>query len=170
MLYIFKMQITILTWIIGFLIMAINIYYLITRFIHVLIHSDLQLAAVIFIGLLGFSGMALYLAGIAYLVLRKTKEITLLLALTTEESERLSIEPSKTSAYNLPSEETVSMQLPQRIRTNDVNWQIIDKKNFSHRRKEGRSFGCMLVSFVLDIEQTGETQAQQLERWKVKSA
>lgn len=116
------MQITVLTWIIGFLIMAINIYYLMSRFIHMLLHNDLHLAAVVFIGILGFSGVALYLAGIAYLVLRKSKEITHLLALTTDESRRLSNEPSKTSGYSLPNEDIVSMQLPQRVRTaNDVN-------------------------------------------------
>uniref|UniRef100_A0A9I9E0F6 Metal transporter Nramp6-like n=1 Tax=Cucumis melo TaxID=3656 RepID=A0A9I9E0F6_CUCME len=118
----FLLRITVLTWIIGFLIMAINIYYLMSRFIHVLLHNNLHLAAVVFIGILGFSGVALYLAGIAYLVLRKTKEISHLLALTTEESRRLSNDPSKTSGYDLPNEDIVSMQLPQRIRTtNDVN-------------------------------------------------
>lgn len=114
------MQITVLTWIIGFLIMVINIYYLITRFVHILLHNDLQLVAVVFIGILGFSGMVLYLSGIAYLVLRKNKEITYLLALTTEDSQRLSNEPNKASGY--ASEDIISMQLPQRIRTtNDVN-------------------------------------------------
>ena len=91
------MQITVLTWIIGLLIMAINIYYLMGRFIDVLLHNDLHLAAVVLIGVLGFSGVALYLAGIAYLVLKKTKKISHLLAVTTVESRRLSNEPSKTS-------------------------------------------------------------------------
>ncbi|XP_023528489.1 metal transporter Nramp6-like [Cucurbita pepo subsp. pepo] len=115
--------ITVLTWIIGCLIMAINIYYLMTRFIHVLLHNDLQLVAVVFIGILGFSGMAIYLAGITYLVFRKTKESTHLLALTTEESQQLSNTPSKRSGYGLPNEDLTSMQLPQRVRTisDDVN-------------------------------------------------
>lgn len=116
------MQITVLTWIIGLLIMAINIYYLMSRFIHVLLHNDLHLAAVVSIGILGFSGVALYLSGIAYLVFRKTKEISHLLALTTVDNRRLSNEPSNRSRYDPPNEDTVSMQLPQRIRsTNDVN-------------------------------------------------
>lgn len=103
--------------------MAINIYYLMTRFIHVLLHNDLQLVAVVFIGILGFSGMAIYLAGITYLVFRKTKESTHLLALTTEESQQLSNTPSKRSGYGLPNEDLTSMQLPQRVRTisDDVN-------------------------------------------------
>uniref|UniRef100_A0A9I9DTL4 Uncharacterized protein n=1 Tax=Cucumis melo TaxID=3656 RepID=A0A9I9DTL4_CUCME len=116
------MKITVLTWIIGLLIMAINIYYLMSRFIHVLLHNDLHLAAVVSIGILGFSGVALYLSGIAYLVFRKTKEISHLLALTTVDNRRLSNEPSNRSRYDPPNEDTVSMQLPQRIRsTNDVN-------------------------------------------------
>ncbi|XP_020867475.1 metal transporter Nramp6 [Arabidopsis lyrata subsp. lyrata] len=64
------------TWIIGGLIMGINIYYLVSSFIKLLLHSHMNLAAIVFLGLLGFSGIAIYLAAIGYLVLRKNREST----------------------------------------------------------------------------------------------
>lgn len=102
--------------------MSINIYYLMNGFIKLLLHSHLQLVAVVFLGIFGFSGMALYLAGIAYLVLRKNKEATHLLSLTTAESQQMGAnEQSNTSMYCLPREDIVSMQLPQR-RSNDDDY------------------------------------------------
>ncbi|CAH8258708.1 unnamed protein product [Arabidopsis lyrata] len=68
--------ITALTWIIGLLIMGINIYYIVTSFIKLLLHSHMKLVAVIFCGIIGFAGIAIYLASIAYLVLRKNREAT----------------------------------------------------------------------------------------------
>lgn len=44
-----------ITWIIGSLIMIINIYYLITGFIKLLLHSDIEIMAKVFLGMLGFS-------------------------------------------------------------------------------------------------------------------
>ncbi|PON57272.1 NRAMP-like metal transporter [Parasponia andersonii] len=120
--YVNSVAISVVTWIIGSLIMAINIYYLITGFIHFLIHSHLQVVAVVFLGIFGFSGMAVYLAGIAYLVFRKNKEATHLLSLTTPESLQMSAnEQSNSSMYCLPREDIVSMQLPQRRSTEDVD-------------------------------------------------
>ncbi|BBG99195.1 NRAMP metal ion transporter 6 [Prunus dulcis] len=85
-----------ITWIIGSLLMAINVYYLIS--------------------------MGLYLAGIAYLVFRKNKEATHLLALTTPESRQLANEQQgNASMYCLAREDIVSMQLPQRRSTEDFD-------------------------------------------------
>ncbi|KAL6286067.1 hypothetical protein ACE6H2_010457 [Prunus campanulata] len=111
-----------ITWIIGFLLMAINVYYLISGFIKLLLHSHLKVLAVVFLGILGFSGMGLYLTGIAYLVFRKNKEATHLLALTTPESRQLAIEQQgNASMYCLAREDIVSMQLPQRRSTEDLD-------------------------------------------------
>ncbi|BFG24808.1 hypothetical protein CerSpe_110820 [Prunus speciosa] len=111
-----------LTWIIGSLLMAINVYYLISGFIKLLLHSHFKVLAVVFLGILGFSGMGLYLAGIAYLVFRKNKEATHLLALTTPESRQLAIEQQgNASMYCLAREDIVSMQLPQRRSTEDLD-------------------------------------------------
>ncbi|KAL2591146.1 hypothetical protein AAZV13_13G327500 [Glycine max] len=114
-------MISAVTWIIGTLLMAINIYYLITGFIKLLLHSHLKIAAKVFLGILGFSGMAMYLAGITYLVLRKNKEATHLLALTATENQQMTNEQGNGSIYSLPREDIVSMQLPQRSTPADVD-------------------------------------------------
>ncbi|XP_074325080.1 metal transporter Nramp1-like [Apium graveolens] len=108
------------TWMIGFLIMGINIYFLVDMLISGLVHSPLKIVAKVFCGILGFSGMLLYLAGIAYLILRKNKEASHLLALTTPESRQMTNEAGNASVYSLPREDIVSMQLPQRTTTTDI--------------------------------------------------
>ncbi|KAK7402365.1 hypothetical protein VNO78_14569 [Psophocarpus tetragonolobus] len=114
-------MISAVTWIIGTLIMAINIYYLITGFIKLLLHSHFKIVAKVFLGILGFSGMAIYLAGITYLVLRKNKEATHLLALTAQENQQMTNEQGNGSIYTLPREDIVSMQLPQRSSPADLD-------------------------------------------------
>ncbi|CAN1226772.1 Metal transporter Nramp6 [Linum perenne] len=73
-----------LTWIMGSFMMLINIYYLLTGFIKIMFHGNLKPVAFVFLGIVGFSGMGLYLAAIGYLVFRKNKESSHLLALTTQ--------------------------------------------------------------------------------------
>ena len=114
-------QITAITWIIGSLLMAINIYYLSSGFIDFLLHSNLKLVAAVFIVIVGFSGMLLYMGGIGYLVFRKNKKAMHLLALTTAENGELVNDAGNASVYSLPREDIVSMQLPQRRVTADVN-------------------------------------------------
>ncbi|KAG8643782.1 hypothetical protein MANES_11G066100v8 [Manihot esculenta] len=114
-------SISAITWIIGSLIMAINIYYLAIGFIKILLHGHLKVVEVVFLGIFGFSAMALYLASIAYLVFRKNKEATHLLALTTPESRQMSNELGDTPMHNLPREDIVRMQLPQRRSTEEVD-------------------------------------------------
>ncbi|CAO2815890.1 unnamed protein product [Amaranthus hypochondriacus] len=96
------------TWLIGSLIMVINIYFIAVSFIKLLLHSKLKLVAAILYGILGFSGLLIYLASIAYLILRKNRESTQLLVLTTGEDQQL------------PREDLVNMQLPQRRTSLDV--------------------------------------------------
>nr|BBF98065.1 natural resistance associated macrophage protein 1 [Crotalaria juncea] len=100
-----------ITWIIGFLIMAINIYFIVYGFYEVLL--NFRIVARVFLGILGFSGIALYLAGIAYLVFRKNKEATHLLSVTEAENHQMANGQGNTS-ISLPREDIVSMQLPQR--------------------------------------------------------
>lgn len=106
-----------ITWIIGSLLMAINIYYLMSGFIKILLHTHFKLVGVVFLGILGFSGMTLYLAGIAYLVFRKNNETPHLLALTTPESR----ETENEQPGCLAREDIVSMQLPKRRSTEDID-------------------------------------------------
>ncbi|XP_050286806.1 metal transporter Nramp6-like isoform X1 [Quercus robur] len=108
--------ISVATWIIGSLIMTINIYYLITGFIKLILHSHLKLVAAVFLGIFGFSSMAVYLSGILYLVFRKNKEATHFLALTTPGSRQMTNE-----SESLPREDIVSMQLPPRRDTVDLD-------------------------------------------------
>lgn len=111
-----------LTWIIGSLMMAINVYYLMSRFIKLLLHSHFKVVGIVFLGILGFSGMGLYLAGIAYLVFRKNKEATHLLALTTPESRQTETgQQGPGSMYHLEREDIMSMQLPQKRSTEDID-------------------------------------------------
>ncbi|KAK3021809.1 hypothetical protein RJ639_047164 [Escallonia herrerae] len=116
-----SVTISTITWIIGSLIMGINIYFLANHLIQLLVHSHLSLGGKVSCGILGFSGMLLYLAGIAYLVFRKNKEAAHLLALTTPESRRMANEAGNASVYSLPREDIVSMQLPQRRATTDLD-------------------------------------------------
>ncbi|KAJ6428274.1 hypothetical protein OIU84_023655 [Salix udensis] len=111
--YVNSTMISAVTWVIGFLIMAINIYYLASSFIQILLHGHRKLVASIFLGILGFLGMTVYLAGIAYLVCRRNKKATNLVALTSE-NPNICNESGNAEVYGLPREDIASMQLPQR--------------------------------------------------------
>lgn len=100
--------------------MAINIYYIVTGFVKLLLHSEMKVVGKVFAGILGFSGIAVYLAGIAYLVIRKNKKATHLLALTTPESRQMENEQGNGSMDCHPREDIVSMQLPQRSTFTDL--------------------------------------------------
>ncbi|KAG9133836.1 hypothetical protein Leryth_026378 [Lithospermum erythrorhizon] len=101
------------TWVIGSLIMGINIYYLADKLVTSLHSNHLQKGEIVFLGILGFSGMLIYLASIGYLVLRKTKEATHLLVLTHPERVQLANESDNKPPISLARQDIVSMQLPQ---------------------------------------------------------
>ena len=103
------MQVSALTWLIGSLIMAINLYFLSRGFIKLLLHNNLNTVEKVSAVIFGFSAFILYLASIAYLVIRKNKQRSChLLALTGTQNERMSTESSR------PRDDIVSMQLPRR--------------------------------------------------------
>lgn len=77
------------TWIIGGLIMGINIYYLVSSFIKLILHGHMKLVAVVFLGILGFSGIAIYLAAIGYLVFGKNRESSTLASSNSQTAETL---------------------------------------------------------------------------------
>ncbi|CAH2037431.1 unnamed protein product [Thlaspi arvense] len=91
------------TWPIGGLIMGINIFYLLSSFIKMLGHG--KLVAIVFLGLLGFSGIAIYLAAIGYLVLRKNRE----------PSSKFLPSSNSQPTETLPREDIVNMQLPNGV-------------------------------------------------------
>nr|GMC68937.1 metal transporter Nramp6 [Ipomoea batatas] len=101
-------SISAITWIIGLLIMGINIYYLAEKLVTSLKNSDLEMVGKVFCGILGFTGLLVYLGSIAYLVIRENKERTHLLALTAVDGSSNGNEPS------LPREDIRSMQLPEK--------------------------------------------------------
>ncbi|KAK9677310.1 hypothetical protein RND81_11G135400 [Saponaria officinalis] len=97
-----------ITWVIGSLIMGINVYFIASTFIKLLLHSKMKLVAVVFAGIFGFAALLIYLAAVAYLIIRKNKENGQLLSLTTREDQQT------------PREDIVNMQLPQRRSNPDV--------------------------------------------------
>ena len=88
--------------------MGINIYYLAEKLVTSLRHSKLSIVGIVFCGLLGFLAMLVYLASIAYLVIRKNQEGSHLIALSDRQEENVT----------LPRQDIASMQLPQ-TRTSD---------------------------------------------------
>ncbi|KAI5660408.1 hypothetical protein M9H77_29201 [Catharanthus roseus] len=111
------------TWIIGSLIMAINIYYLAEKLVTSLRASHLKVVGIVICGILGFSGLLVYLASIAYLVFRKNTEGAFLLPLTEadENPEMAGESGGNASLSSLPREDIVNMQLPQQRSTSDLN-------------------------------------------------
>ncbi|XP_051152631.1 metal transporter Nramp6 [Andrographis paniculata] len=107
-----SISVSAITWIIGSFIMGINIYYLAEKLVTSLQHSHLNLATIVLCGVLGFSAMLVYLASIAYLVVRKNKEGSHLLALTAAENQEMANDNAQVN--NLPRHDLVNMQLPQR--------------------------------------------------------
>ncbi|KAL2462172.1 Metal transporter Nramp6 [Abeliophyllum distichum] len=61
------------TWMIGSLIIGINVYYLVEKLVVSLRDNHLKVVGTVSCGVLGFAAMLVYLASIAYLVIRKNK-------------------------------------------------------------------------------------------------
>ncbi|THG08321.1 hypothetical protein TEA_015424 [Camellia sinensis var. sinensis] len=69
-------SIIIISWILGLLIIGINIYYLSTAFVGWIIHSTLPKVATVFIGIIVFPVMAIYIIAVIYLMFRKDVVVT----------------------------------------------------------------------------------------------
>ncbi|XAR55551.1 hypothetical protein NMG60_11035653 [Bertholletia excelsa] len=68
--------IIIISWILGLLIIGVNVYYLSTSFVGWIIHSTLPKIATIFIGIIVFPFMAIYVIAMIYLMFRKDTVVT----------------------------------------------------------------------------------------------
>ncbi|XP_030517675.1 metal transporter Nramp5-like [Rhodamnia argentea] len=66
----------VISWILGFGIIGINIYYLSTGFVDWLIHNSLPRAANVFVGIIVFPLMAVYIFAVIYLTFRRDTVIT----------------------------------------------------------------------------------------------
>ncbi|XP_057834457.2 metal transporter Nramp6.2 isoform X2 [Cryptomeria japonica] len=71
-----SIAVTILAWLIGLILIVINIFFLSTGFVDWLIHNDLPKVASVLIGLIVIPTMLVYIVGILYLAIRGDKEIT----------------------------------------------------------------------------------------------
>ncbi|KAF8023669.1 hypothetical protein BT93_F0999 [Corymbia citriodora subsp. variegata] len=68
--------IIVISWILGFGIIGINIYYLSTAFVGWLIHYSLPRVANIFVGIIVFPLMAVYILSVIYLTFRRDTVVT----------------------------------------------------------------------------------------------
>ncbi|KAL3513677.1 hypothetical protein ACH5RR_026394 [Cinchona calisaya] len=66
-----SIYIIVISWILGLLIIGINIYYLSTSFVGWLMHNNLAKVGKVFIGILVFPLMAIYILAVIYLMFRK---------------------------------------------------------------------------------------------------
>ncbi|KAI3414602.1 uncharacterized protein J3R85_016126, partial [Psidium guajava] len=66
----------VISWILGFGIIGINIYYLSTGFVDWLIHNSLPRAANVFVGIIVFPLMAVYIFAVIYLTFRRDTVVT----------------------------------------------------------------------------------------------
>ncbi|KAJ7568477.1 hypothetical protein O6H91_01G034000 [Diphasiastrum complanatum] len=103
------------TWAIGFIIMAINMYFLISTFLKWLLGGHVNKVASVFIGIIVFSCMLLYLGSIGYLALRTDTEITYLLPPEGAEDNEIE-EANELESHGpvgvLPREDILRMQIP----------------------------------------------------------
>ncbi|TKW23172.1 hypothetical protein SEVIR_4G276100v4 [Setaria viridis] len=116
---------SVLTWVIGSLIVIINTYFLVTSFVKLLLHSGLSTVSQVFSGIFGFLGMLIYMAAILYLVFRRNRKSTQPLL---ESDPELAASDHSTGAGaeggslgHLPREDISSMQLPQQRAGTDLD-------------------------------------------------
>lgn len=65
------MQIVGFSWILGFVIIGINIYFLNSKLLGWILHNSLPIYANILVGIIVFPLMLLYICAVIYLMLRK---------------------------------------------------------------------------------------------------
>ncbi|KAL9359142.1 hypothetical protein Peur_047265 [Populus x canadensis] len=70
------MQIIVISWTLGFMIIGINVYYLSTGFVGWLTHNNLPKVGNVIIGIIVFPLMAIYILAIIYLTFRKDTAVT----------------------------------------------------------------------------------------------
>lgn len=73
---ILRMQIIVISWILGVGLIGINIYFLSTSFVDWITHSSLPRPVTVLIGIVVFPFMAVYILAILYLAFRKDRVVT----------------------------------------------------------------------------------------------
>ncbi|KAJ9673556.1 hypothetical protein PVL29_023242 [Vitis rotundifolia] len=87
-----SIYIIVFSWILGFGLMGINIYYLATGFVNWLLRNDLPKVGNVFIGIIVFPLMAVYVLAVLYLTFRKDTVVTFIEAEKDEHSARTHVE------------------------------------------------------------------------------
>ncbi|XP_002284550.1 metal transporter Nramp6.1 isoform X1 [Vitis vinifera] len=87
-----SIYVIVFSWILGFGLMGINIYYLATGFVNWLLHNDLPKVGNVFIGIIVFPLMAVYVLAVLYLTFRKDTVVTFIEAEKDEHSARTHVE------------------------------------------------------------------------------
>ncbi|KAF5806290.1 putative NRAMP family protein [Helianthus annuus] len=87
-----SMIIIVFSWVLGLMIIGINIYYLTTSFVDWLIHSTLPRVANVFIGIIVFPIMAIYVLSVLYLMFRKDVVVTYIEPTKLDPSAQVSME------------------------------------------------------------------------------
>ncbi|KAF3447018.1 hypothetical protein FNV43_RR12198 [Rhamnella rubrinervis] len=112
-----SIYIMIFSWILGFGIIGINIYYLSTGFVDWIIHSSLPKVATVFIGIIVFPLMAIYIVAIIYLTFRKDTVVTFIDPTKNDVVAQIEMESGILNSNNRPPE---SDQIPYREDLADI--------------------------------------------------
>ncbi|BBN17001.1 natural resistance-associated macrophage protein 2 [Marchantia polymorpha subsp. ruderalis] len=75
-----SLTVTSVTWVIGFCVMLINIYFVSSALWDWILHSSFSIVSLILLGSSGVLGILVYLGAIIYLAIRQDKEVTYLLS------------------------------------------------------------------------------------------
>ena len=94
------MQIIVVSWILGYGIIGINVYYLSTGFVDWIIHSSLPKVANVFIGILVFPLMAVYVVAVIYLTFRKDTAVTFVEPAKSDANVQSYIESGRTLSFD----------------------------------------------------------------------
>jgi len=96
--------IIIFSWIVGYGIIGINIYYLSTGFVGWIIHSSFPKAATVLIGIIVFPLMAIYIVAVIYLTFRKDRVVTFIDPTKNDVVAQSEIESGISNSNNPPRE------------------------------------------------------------------
>ncbi|KAG8633152.1 metal transporter Nramp5 [Manihot esculenta] len=104
-----SIYIIVFSWILGSLIIGINVYYLSTGFVDWLIHNNLPKVGNVFIGIIVFPLMAIYILAVIYLTFRKDRVVTF-------------IEPTKSDPIIQTSIESGLRKSEEELQMHQVNY------------------------------------------------
>ncbi|KAG5250841.1 metal transporter Nramp [Salix suchowensis] len=111
-----SIYIIVISWTLGFMIIAINVYYLSTGFVGWLTTNNLPKVGNVIIGIVVFPFMAIYISSIIYLTFRKDTAVTYIDPVTNDPN----LEAKMESGQGKSSQEMVFDQVPYREDLADI--------------------------------------------------